>query len=572
MNVSYYIIFIIIILGGRIHESSAQSRCDTSYIETAKNYPENILVFTDRTLYAVNETIRFSAILQSGEMPYQGLGTKVMYAELINSEGKEVVNDKYLIYENHTSGDITIPSTAHTGLYYLRFYTRWMRNFGAQNYTYIPINVVNPHTTNLTEIDLSPENRTLKPYLKTDKSVSCTIEKKVYTPGEIVDLEISLNDPNFNTIQYGSITVVPSGTIDTTSIQYKVFSGETNEKAFRFDFLPEITGTSIAGSVIPDNKMNSVKDIRVHFSILGDNPAYFVTTSDENGRFLINMPSHKGNLEMYVVGEFPDGASGEIRIDHDFAIDPLPFHPEAFQLDKNEHKLASRISLNTQLKKAFLADSKTDSAASIKQDELGSFYGNPHFSLKIDEFINLPNMEEVIVNLLPGVLVMKQKDSVYFKIISDNPFISWYPPLLLIDHIPVFDMEAILAISPTKIDQIDVVKEIYVKGSQKYGGVISFKSLGGDMAGVDLPVGSYFFDYKALHPSYIKQTSKSADHGRIPDLRNTLLWMDNIELQKNKPFKTNFITAPIPGKYQILFRGVAENGEVAWGLREFVVE
>ena len=101
-----------------------------------------------------------------------------------------------------------------------------------------------------------------------------------------------------------------------------------------------------------------------------------------------------------------------------------------------------------------MAKAEIDSAMSSKHSEFTSFYGLPGISVKIDEFIKLPNMEEVIENLVPRTYVRQNRGNAYFMIDSENPMISMFHPLILIDHIPVFDMEVVLAIPPPKMTQM----------------------------------------------------------------------------------------------------------------------
>ena len=150
--------------------------------------------------------------------------------------------------------------------------------------------------------------------------------------------------------------------------------------------------------------------------------------------------------------------------------------------------------------------------------------------------------------------------------------ISLYRPLILIDHIPVFDMPVVLALPPSKIDRIEVIPEVYVLGEEKYGGIICFTSREGDLAGMKLPEGSYFFDYATLHPPLVQQSPRYKGGSRIPDTRNTLLWMDHLELQKGSSSNVSFQAASFPGTYLILFRGVSSDGTIVHGLNQINVE
>ena len=569
---TYALLVIVLLLGSLNKDIQAQSKYDSAFAEMALNYPEKLVVFTDRTLYSVNETIHFSAFLQSGIGPYQGLGSKVLYVELVNSSGTAVAEAKFLIEENCSAGHLAIPSNSVSGSYYLRSYTRWMRNFGPQEFSYIPIRVVNPYSSDVLMDSPAPGLTDLSAVPGGIRNISSTPSRRTYHAGDRVEVELSLENGSISHVQDACISVVPLGAIDTAIFRYQVDSKLERTAPFQFNFLPDIKGTSISGLALESNNQKPASGSRIHFSILGEDAAYIVTESDPGGRFLISTPLRTGNMEMFVVPEYLPGNPVEVRIDNDFTSEPLPFQAGPFKLSQEEQVLASRLALNMQLQGTFMADSATNLAMLTEETEPIPFYGIPEISVSMDEFINLPNLEEVIENLIPKTFVERREGEVHFLIKSANPMISMFPPLILIDHIPVFDMEVIMAIPPSKLDHIEVIPEVYVLGEVKYGGIISFTSREGDLASIKLPDGSYFFDYLAYQAPLIEQVPRHSGPGKIPDTRNTLFWRDQLELQKGSSKKVSFQSASIPGSYLILVRGVSSDGEIVYGMDHFQVE
>ena len=568
-----YIMHLLVLIGsGLIHVGHAQSPYDSAYAEMAKQRPEKLIVFTDRSIYAVNETIHFSALLQSGAYPYPDPGSEVLYAELVNSSGEAVAKGKFPISENWSAGHISIPPTIASGTYYLRSYTRWMRNFGAGNFTYLPLRVVNPFSNDAILANPETGKPDLIPVSKGPGTVHISPAGHTYGPGALVDVELTLKEGTNIHVQHACISVVPKGAIDTSAFIHQVDLNPDTPASFQFNFLPERNGTAISGTILEKNSRNPAPAIPVHFSILGENPTYFAAVSDQWGRFLTNIPPRVGNQEMFVIPEPQADQSLEVRIENDFSSDPLPFNPESFSLRQDEKRLASRLSLHMQLQMAFMAKSEIDSAMSSKPSEFTPFYGLPGISVKIDEYIKLPNMEEVIENLVPRTYVRRKRGSAYFMIDSENPMITLFDPLILIDHIPVFDMEVVLAIPPSKINYIEVIPEVYVKGGMKYGGIISITSRQGDLAGIKLSEGSYFFDYATLQPPLVPQGPRYKGPGAIPDTRNTLFWKDHMELDQDTSYRISFPAASLPGTYLILIRGVASDGTIVHGLNQINVE
>jgi len=569
----YHILLVVLLLVGSLTTLvQAQLSYDSVFADLAKKRPEKVFVFTDRSLYAVNEAIQFSATLQSGEESLSWPGSDVLYVELVNPRGEAVAVGKYSISENRSAGHLSIPSNIPSGNYYLRSYTRWMRNFGARDFSYIPIRVVNPFSKEVAEESPGTGKPSLTSVLKGSPEVLTITKTTTYSQGALVDVELTLNEEADSRVQNGCLTVVPLGSIDTSALFHQLTSKPDLPEPFQFSFLPDRKGTAISGTVVASTGREPAPDTRVHFSILGEDPAYLVATSDQNGRFLIKVPESTGTHEMFVVPEHPSDQSYEVRIDNDFTSDALPFSAESSALQEAEKLLASRMALQMQLQLAYLSDSEPDTSITTNRIESVPFYGRPEISVKLDEFVSLPNMEEVIENLIPLTYVVRRGGKADFLIKSDNPLISSYRPLILIDHIPVFDMDVVLAIPPSKVEHIEVIPEVYVLGDVKYGGIICFTSRQGDLAGMKLAEGSYFFDYTSLQSPLIPQGPRYKGGSKIPDTRNTLLWMDNLELHKETSSKITFQAASVPGNYLILFRGVSTNGDFVYGMNRFRVE
>jgi len=447
-----------------------------------------------------------------------------------------------------------------------------MRNFGPLNFSYTRIRIVNPYTSEVALDKITTGQYQLLTIPKGKKTISVSMTKSTYIQGETIDVEFFIKEGISNQVGHAYITVVPFGTIDTSAFQYELDSKSDATTQFQFVFLPELQGTSISGVVYDQNNKVPASNARIHFSVLGEEPTYFVAHSDQEGRFAVNTPFLTGFQEMFVVPEFQANTSIEVRIDKDFATESLPIQTESLNLLQDEQALASRLSINMQLQKEFKGEPAQDTIDLHDQYEHTPFYRNPEISVEFDEFISLPNMEEVFANLIPRVFVRKHGGREYFLITSEDPMISMFPPLIMIDHIPVFDIESLLAIPPSTIDRIEVVPEVFIKGEAKYGGIINFISRQNNLAGMAFPEGSYFFDFTALQTALSTSNAEYSGPGIIPDTRNTLFWLDHLELQRDSASKISFQAASIPGTYVILFRGVSSDGSIEYGFNSFEIE
>lgn len=149
------------------------------------------------------------------------------------------------------------------------------------------------------------------------------------------------------------------------------------------------------------------------------------------------------------------------------------------------------------------------------------------------------------------------------------------PPLILLDYVPVREIENILSASPQRIDHIDIVNRTYFRGDNTYGGIVSINTGQGDRAGVTLPDGSTFISFTGLHdlqetvfPDYEGVVQKK----RMPDLRNTLYWEAHYEITADNGGSFVFYTSDVTGEFMVIVRGMTSDGNVVSGTCEFIVK
>ncbi|HTH83642.1 MAG TPA: hypothetical protein VL490_11945 [Mucilaginibacter sp.] len=94
---------------------------------------EKIYLHLDRPYYAIGDTIRFRAyVLDETLSPTAQSG--IMYVELVNDSSQVVKRQTILLANGMASGDIVLIQKRQPGIYTLRSYTNWMRNFGEDGF------------------------------------------------------------------------------------------------------------------------------------------------------------------------------------------------------------------------------------------------------------------------------------------------------------------------------------------------------------------------------------------------------------------------------------------------------
>src|ERR1035437_2964394 len=93
---------------------------------------ENVYVETDRTDYVAGDTIWFSAFVLDNLHMDSTLVSRILYVDLINADNKLEKHIKLVIINGRTNGDFALKKDMKNGIYRLRAYTQYMRNFQSE--------------------------------------------------------------------------------------------------------------------------------------------------------------------------------------------------------------------------------------------------------------------------------------------------------------------------------------------------------------------------------------------------------------------------------------------------------
>nr|GEZ65831.1 hypothetical protein [Tanacetum cinerariifolium] len=81
---------------------------------------------------------------------------------------------------------------------------------------------------------------------------------------------------------------------------------------------------------------------------------------------------------------------------------------------------------------------------------------------------------------VPGVLVRQRKDGFHFMVVDRPRHINLKEnPLTLLDGLPIFNLNQLMAFDPLKIKKLDVIANRYFIGQQVYDGLVSYSTYKG---------------------------------------------------------------------------------------------
>ena len=116
-----------------------------------------------------------------------------------------------------------------------------------------------------------------------------------------------------------------------------------------------------------------------------------------------------------------------------------------------------------------------------------AFYGKADATYYLDDYTRFPVMEEILREYVPGVMVRKRKDGFHFMVLDEvNKKVFDEDPLVLLDGIPVFDIDRIMEFDPLKVRKLEVMTRRYYMGVLSLPGAVSYTTYAGDLAGFQL--------------------------------------------------------------------------------------
>ncbi|MBW6500306.1 MAG: hypothetical protein K0B05_02835 [Bacteroidales bacterium] len=231
-------------------------------------------------------------------------------------------------------------------------------------------------------------------------------------------------------------------------------------------------------------------------------------------------------------------------------------------------KLFSNLSFNYQASKIYGTTYRTGPVAGgAVARKTARFYGIPEMEVFLDDYISLPQMQEVFTELLPGIILRPVKTGYEIKI--TNPITGVYyiePPLVMIDGLIINDLTILADLDPELVEKIEVVRTPYLVGDLVLNGIVNVITRSGNFSDVILPDYAVELPYRAVEKiSLFDAPDYSAGDKllrRIPDLRNTLYWSPSVRTGTNGEALVEFWTPDYPGIWMISINGITDEGEL----------
>lgn len=532
---------------------------------------EHFAFCTDRSIYIAGETIQFSVFDLSDRDTSNNFFSAAYYTQLISYDREIFASTAIKMNMGKGGhGTINIPTTLPSGNYFIAGYTKWLMNRGPEGYNYLSVTILNPYL-----------NKKLNE--RSHGTLSTIISQR--TPTEYLPDVIIVQGNNFpkrawvsftidpklvKILDNACLTVVPSG---ATGYHYHNEHKDSILHDGALRYLPETSGMTLSGLVVGKDSA-PVPFAKVYFTSLGPDRHFYCAITDATGSFQFSLPDQSGKVEFFGSAEYHENMPLNLMIDQNFTNEFTSFPSLDLSNDSASMALYNQLAVNAQIADQFGSAiqefKERDSVGHANDNPRIFFYGRPSKSIRIDDYIKLPSLEEYFNDVIPEVSVRRRNNRKQFIIHGNNTELNIFDPLVMIDGVAIFDMDAVLKISPRHLVQIDIVTAPYIRGNVIFGGIINIISKEDNFGYVELPSSGLLFEYNMFTPGMQSKIDRTVTSKHIPDVRNTLYWVGKVDLSDRSGHR--FRTNDVSGDYEIKLMGFTEEGKYIESTSTFFVE
>lgn len=511
---------------------------------------ETVWVYTNTNVLLTGETLYCKLYCQNESNTASAI-SRIVYAELIDSNRKSVARQKWFLTDGRTQGDFFIPTSLPSGRYKLIAYTQWMLNASARNFFETDLVVVNPFQP-LAQTETVAAQISVPVVKANSGAVAVQTDAGQYRLRSKVNL--TLKDLSGAKGHY-SVSVRRVESIPAPE------SPEVKNKAVPGNFgahLPELRGELVTGKIVSKSGKN-VADKTVALSIPGKSFAFKLANTDQEGRFTL-MLDHEPLASSAVVQVLDENRNDfGIVMDEAVVADLSGLKFENFALSPELAQAIEQKSVANQIGNAYY-QIKKDSI--VAQNQTDAFYHPLEKRYVLDDYTRFPSWRETITEVILEMYTIKKsgKSSLYLH----NPAVdlkNYGQPLILVDGLLIQDTDELYDYNPENIYAVELINYPYVYGSKTFAGVANIITKNNDYE--TKAKGDFFKKVELGRPApskvYFAPDYSAKNLDRIPDYRHQLLWQPDVALDQAQTL--SFFTSDVAGKFEINVQGFTQNGD-----------
>lgn len=329
------------------------------------------------------------------------------------------------------------------------------------------------------------------------------------------------------------------------------------EKRPAYSFLPELGDHIVSGIVTKDQE--KARGVFTYLSSPGKIIRAYGSWSNDKGEIRFEIKDFFGPRRIILQTISDTTENYQVKIQDPFSplrtTEPLP----PFELSRQPREALIARSIAMQVQDVFYYEQYGNRIIQPAVDS-SAFFGQADATYLLDDYTRFPVMEEVMREYVPGVFVRKRKDGFHFIVVDQvNRGILRGDPMVLVDGVPVIDVDNVMRMNPLRVKKMEIVNRPYYLGQAVFSGIVSYTTYQGDLGGLELDPRNVTLNYDGLQLKrqfHSPEYSRDQQNHRMPDQRYLLYWQPEITTDPHGKAQFEFFTSDVPGKYVIMVEGL----------------
>jgi hypothetical protein len=343
--------------------------------------------------------------------------------------------------------------------------------------------------------------------------------------------------------------------------------------AYTFNYIPENYGHIITGRITNDLTGKPAEGILVYLSVPGKRIQLNGCLSDTKGMIHFDMKDFYGAVQVVLQTNTTTDSAYHLEIFSPFSEKYSDNALPALQLEEKSSDELQAANLHMKIETAY-HQKDLQKLQPLLIDTL-PFYYKPSKIYLLDNYTRFTTMEEVLREYVSEVNVSRRGkkyhlfalDQPAFDLNSSQTAPAFFDenPLMLLDGVPVFNADNIIAYDPLKVQKLEVVTARYHWGPIIANGITSYTTYKGNLDSYTLNPRDLVADYDGLQQQRIfyspDYSTADAINSRLPDFREVLYWSPQIITGKRGEEHLSLYSGDVSGKYLVEVQGISSSGE-----------
>jgi hypothetical protein len=324
--------------------------------------------------------------------------------------------------------------------------------------------------------------------------------------------------------------------------------------------VPENHGSLLSGMVINQTTKKPIGNTLVVLNTPDTvvNLKYAKTFDDGSFFFFIDDYLQNKPLYLNTFGKSAESLGSKIIVRKKF--NAIPFEPSASVFSKNLLDYIQEGKMVRRAMKAFGHALETTPSKPLLKKSI-PLYSSPTQTFKFSDYVPFDHFQEISTEIIPVLRIRKERNQYKAKMLNTRTK-TFFPeePTFFLNGVYVKDIKEVIQLSSKELERTETVSEARFYGNLSFNGIVSLfthKTLMDEITygGVKVETNIQYTNVQS-YPT----NSANQKESQMADLRETLLWVPNVDFTSSGSSEMFFFTSDIKGNYTITLEGVTKNG------------